>query len=776
MWPHQRQWWDSRAFIKALVTGYGGGKAQPLDSLVLTPTGWVCIGDLHPGDLVMSPVTGKAIAVESIHPQGRKEVFSVLFSNGVETLCCDDHLWAVLSNTDRSIHGSGKARVLPLSEIRKGLTYHKLYKAPKWSIPTTMPLEWEDHEQPLDPYLLGALLGDGSMATQSTVGFSCADADILEEVRKSLPEGVYLRHIAEVDYNITTGVRGGSPSARSNPVLNSLRALNLQGKTSYYKFVPKSYLFASSTIRLHVLQGLMDTDGYITSDGSVNFNTSSEQLKDDVLFLVESLGGIVTERTPATPTYRYKGEVRTGALHWTLYIKPNPNMPLFRCQRKQVRLYQSQVNKTRGGKPPIRYIKEVRPAGMKECVCIKVAREDGLYITDRFVVTHNTMIAAKRAISLSLVNAPSPHLIVSPSIRIAKKTVVREIKELLVGKQTIRRDLTWKYFRSDAEFRIWLGGREATIWIASGDDPDTLKGPNVGSANIDEPFIQSREVFNQILARVRDPVAKVREIGLTGTPEDLNWGYDICEGEEADNFDIEVIHASSEDNLALDPAYAARMRKGFTDKASEAYVDGRFISLSTGLVYYAFGDDNIRDYPVPPDAEVGVGMDFNVNPMALVVFWRMRNHIHVFEELELENSDTQFACQLVREKFGNRIDDFYPDASGGSRHTSSPGGRSDFHYIREAGFTVNAKSTNPSRRDRYNAVNGKFRPGDGSEPSLTVSPNCKKLISYLKRYSYEKLDKEEGKKMSHLLDAFGYPVVYIFPVHTPILVTTLSGY
>jgi hypothetical protein len=389
-----------------------------------------------------------------------------------------------------------------------------------------------------------------------------------------------------------------------------------------------------------------------------------------------------------------------------------------------------------------------------------------------------TLISGKRAIALALHNAPSPHLYISPSHRIAKKTIIITLRELLRGKEDLlgTKNFSWKYNKSDAEFTIWHNNRVGTIWVASGDDPEALKGPNIGSANIDEPFIQSRDVFDRVLARVRDPSAKRREIGLTGTPEDLNWGYDICEGEEKDNFDLELFQASTEANLALPTNYAERMRRGFTDKASDAYVDGKFVSLSTGLVYYGFGDDNIVDYEDPyPGIEVGIGMDFNVNPMALCAFWRSGNHIHYFEELELENSDTQFACQLVRDQFGDRVTNFYPDASGQGRHTSSPGGKSDFHYIREAGFLINAHSSNPARKDRYNAINGKFRPGDGSEPTLTVSPNCKKLVSYLKRYSYDNMAKTDGIKMSHLLDAFGYPVAYLFPVKEKLSIIQLSG-
>lgn len=371
-----------------------------------------------------------------------------------------------------------------------------------------------------------------------------------------------------------------------------------------------------------------------------------------------------------------------------------------------------------------------------------------------------TMVAAKRSISLALHNAPSPHLCVSPSYKIARRTLVPMIKALLNGKQAMIPGFNFRFNRSEFEFEIRHGQREAHIWINSGDDPDSLKGPNIGSALVDEPFIQDREVFEQVLARVRDPIAKHREIGLTGTPEELNWGYDICEGEERENFDIEVIQAPTDANRALPPEYVQRLRKGYSARAVMAYVEGKFVSLADGMVYYAFNDLNVAMLK-DPGHELSVGMDFNVDPMAACVFWRNGSHMHVIEEIELPNSDTEQMCSVIREKYGDRVKTVFPDASGRARKSSAPGGRSDFYYIERAGFAIDCGSYNPPIRDRYNAVNGKLKPAEG-KPTLTIDPKCKKLIMYMKSYSHRKLN--DQKHMSHLLDAVGYPVVRLFPV------------
>lgn len=374
-----------------------------------------------------------------------------------------------------------------------------------------------------------------------------------------------------------------------------------------------------------------------------------------------------------------------------------------------------------------------------------------------------TMIAGKRAISLALHNAPSPHLSVSPSYKIARRTIVPMIQSLLRGKQTIEKGLKYRFNKSDFEFTIEYGTKVGTIWVTSGDDPESLKGPNVGSANIDEPFMQDRDVFTQVQARVRDPQALVREIGLTGTPEELNWGYEICEGEDKEKYEIEVFHASTFANKALPPEYAQRLLKSLTPAAAQAYLEGRFVSLVDGLVYYAFTDANVQDLPTPAEAELGAGMDFNVDPMAAVVFWKIGNHMHIFEEIELPNADTQYMCSELTQRHGARLRTIYPDATGRARKTASPAGKTDFHYIREAGFEISCDSVNPPRKDRYNAVNGKLGPKTGPI-TLTISPKCKKLIGYCKQYAHKKMNEEYQKAMSHLLDAAGYPVARLFPV------------
>ena len=404
-----------------------------------------------------------------------------------------------------------------------------------------------------------------------------------------------------------------------------------------------------------------------------------------------------------------------------------------------------------------------------------------------------TLIGSKRAISLSLLNNGQPHFWVAPSYKVAKRTVVPTLVELLDGKKTVDNRLRYKYNKSDNEFRIVHGGRTGIIWIGSGEEPDSLKGPNVGSATIDEPFIQDEAVFLQMLARVRAPKARHREIGLLGTPEQLNWGYDICEGEDAERYDIGMVHVPTSANKALPQQYIDTLLAGYTERMKQAYFDGLFINLSKGAIYYGFSKERNVIRLEDPGHELLVGMDFNVDPMAAIVFWVNGKHMHIVAEIEIENADTQYMVDIlsqnnegtnediVKGQIRNfldgdgqlRVRTVYPDASGRARSTNSPGGVSDFTILRTK-FEVISKSANPKIRDRENSVNGKLNPARG-RPTLTIDPACKKIQKYMHAYTHELRLKQ--KQYSHLLDALGYPTAYLYPVAKPVVqISTIQGF
>lgn len=367
-----------------------------------------------------------------------------------------------------------------------------------------------------------------------------------------------------------------------------------------------------------------------------------------------------------------------------------------------------------------------------------------------------TNTLCKWSIAMALHNAPVPFGIVSPTFTMAKRTIVPTIANLLDGKQTIRQDLKWRLNKGDHEIYIDVECRpRATIMYFSGEDPDALKGPNLCGAGIDEPFIQHEDVFMQMNARCRDPRARLIAMGLTGTPEQLNWGYELAEGEMRGRYDVGYVIADTRLNKAVSKQYSLRLIKGLDPRAAEAYVQGRFVNLSKGRVFYQFDRErNVKEMPSGSGVHFA-GMDFNVNPMAFCVGWHAGDRAHIYAEYELPNSDTQYACATIRDEHP-KVRLVFPDPSGRRRSTSAPGGMSDFRWIQAAGFVVMSPTDQWPLRDSYNSVNAMLASG-----RLTIDPSCKRLIRYLSEYSHETIKQQAA--LSHLLDAMRYPITYLFP-------------
>jgi phosphate starvation-inducible PhoH-like protein len=373
--------------IEVAPLAYMRGRAQPVDTPVMTPEGVRPIGELEVGDLVVGS-DGLPTPVLGVHPQGRKQVYRVSTQDGASTLACGEHLWSVTTRDDRR-HGK-PARVLQTSEMVDSL---RQAHAHRYELPVVAPVEFVPTAVPLDPYALGLLLGDGCITTSTTPSFSTRDDELAQALEQAL-SGIELRETErQGDYVLRHegGSRGGLLTA--NPVTDVLRDLGLAGARSTTKFVPPTYLLNSVEVRLALLQGLLDTDGGLVAQAGrscrVQYTTCSEQLRDDVVWLVRSLGGVAYVRTrPAEG--RAPGPAQGRPVHsrgdaHTLDIRLPGGLDPFRLPRKR-----TAYDATGGGRP-MRFVHSIEPAGEAECVCISVASADSLYVTEDFIVTHNTL-------------------------------------------------------------------------------------------------------------------------------------------------------------------------------------------------------------------------------------------------------------------------------------------------------------------------------------------------------------------------------------------------
>jgi len=273
----------------------GVGKAQPLDSIIYTPTGRKTMGEIEVGDYVISD-NGKQCKVIATHPQGVKPIYKVTFSDGSSTECCDEHLWLTKTEDEFTIK--------ELSEIKENYLLTKHY------IPLTEPVNFEE---------------------------------------KNIKSGGSFNYVLGKYINVETLF---------------ITHINLD-------FV----LFNSIECRIDFLQGALDVNGFIEDD-KIIFTATSEYVRDFMKLVVNSLGGVA--------------ELNEGT--FTLSIKlPNYIVP-FTNQEK--------LEKYKETATPTRYITNIEYVGYKEAKCITIDSDSHLYLTDDFIVTHNSYIAMKRAIDL----------------------------------------------------------------------------------------------------------------------------------------------------------------------------------------------------------------------------------------------------------------------------------------------------------------------------------------------------------------------------------------
>jgi hypothetical protein len=262
------------------TNGTGTGKAQPLDAGILTPNGWVTMGDIKVGDNVMS-VDGKPTKVLGVYPQGKKPIYRITFNDGSSTESCDEHLWETQTLSERRKATTNpewncaKPKIRNLAEIMDTIDAGHF-------IPMASPMEFGGSADGLmiPPYTMGALLGDGCFRA-TTVTISNPDPDIAARIYAELPESLTMigyRDEGKCDrYSLvnTESANRSNGEFDNGDVQKELRRLGLTGTDSLLKFIPADYLYTSVDDRVALLQGLLDTDGYADKNNCTYYTTVS---------------------------------------------------------------------------------------------------------------------------------------------------------------------------------------------------------------------------------------------------------------------------------------------------------------------------------------------------------------------------------------------------------------------------------------------------------------------------------------------------------------------
>ncbi|HUU89537.1 MAG TPA: PhoH family protein [Candidatus Glassbacteria bacterium] len=409
--------------------GYVPGP-QPLDAKVLTPSGWTDMGSIKPGSLVIAK-NGNPTKVIDVFPKGKKEIYKVTTTEGTSTECCLDHLWITKTSgfTNKDKSWSVKTTKKILKTINKN-------EKPNHILPRNNIVNFKEKEVPLPAYTLGALIGDGSCGY--CIYLSNKDNELLEKVSKELTNfncdlskqkdsisyhlrcksyeykgkytpsvkitceengaceqyesvglaaektGTYIgtlknrcKNNLSIDgYNYTFVEKD---SRWCHPIKNIIYDLGLYQKKAQDKFVPNLYKYNSVKIRIELLRGLMDSDGTINKKGCAVFYTSSKTLASDVAEIVRSLSGRAVIHCRQRTGNKIKFNFPSYEVVVSMPIELNP----FYIKRKASRHVCKAMHKQR--------IKSIEYVGEKEVQCILIEDPEHLYITDNYMVTHNTL-------------------------------------------------------------------------------------------------------------------------------------------------------------------------------------------------------------------------------------------------------------------------------------------------------------------------------------------------------------------------------------------------
>lgn len=350
-------------------------------------------------------------------------------------------------------------------------------------------------------------------------------------------------------------------------------------------------------------------------------------------------------------------------------------------------------------------------------------------------------------------------LILAPSYDLLKLNNVPAILELL-NEWGLKYDLN----KSDNIIKLMNGSQ---IIFRSMDNPSRIVAFEVCRSYIDEadvpPITQMEVAWNKTLGRTRqvliyDGQVVSNRVWAFSTPEGFKFCYKRWIKQGGNEYGL--VRARTQDNPYLPADFVQSLRDTYPEQLIEAYLNGEFVNLTSGAVYYSF-DRTIHhvDTEATETEKLYIGMDFNVNKQAAVVYVKRGEEYHAVWEFK-DQLDTPATIEAIKKRFEKNPILVYPDATGKAQR-STGAGKSDHSLLKKAGFVVKVRASNPFVKDRVAAVNGAFE-----HNKLYVNTTlCPEFTEALEQQVYDvnnAPDKKTGH--DHINDAGGYPIAYIMPI------------
>lgn len=349
----------------------GSGKALSLDANILTPTGFIKMADVRVGTTVIGS-QGQPTTVSAIYPQGDVQLYTITFGDGRTEECCADHLWQV--------YHSGLNVTVTTRELIK---YFAKPNRRKIMIPM---MSGEYHGQfspqdfPMDPYVLGVILG-AARATTSGTKLTCSDKEVITAIVPELKRlGFKLIQRDAINYRV---------ASLDNDLFTFttfLTDIGVPSFTSEDKALPKYLLNASYTARMSLIQGLTDACGKTKHNTLVMFVSASRRLARQYQYLIRSIGGYARLEQRES-LFKHQGKYKKGKMSYKILIKTTQDRALFLHSKKKQHLTQQPDETIESLKLEI---VSIEPSRVAPAQCITVEAKDRLFICSSFIVTHNT--------------------------------------------------------------------------------------------------------------------------------------------------------------------------------------------------------------------------------------------------------------------------------------------------------------------------------------------------------------------------------------------------
>jgi len=344
---------------------------------------------------------------------------------------------------------------------------------------------------------------------------------------------------------------------------------------------------------------------------------------------------------------------------------------------------------------------------------------------------------------------------VTPTYRMARNIMWDEIKGRLI-------DMNWVTKTNESDLTIHLKNN-SRISLRGADNFENLRGIGLDFLIMDEfAFIDERAWTTVLRPTLSDRNGSALFIT---TPIGKNWAYDLYQrGEDVNEHQWESFSYTTLQGGNVSPEEIEAARHELDERTFRQEYEASWEDVSNRIWYSYDRGLNVKPWEEATPNTIYIGMDFNIDPMTMVVLARKDNVLHAIDEIVMYSSNTQEAVEEIHSRYPKQNTWVMPDPASRQRKTSA-GGATDLTILQNAGFVVKAPNKHNPVRDGINAVNSKLCNSLG-EQTLFIDPKCRRLIECMEKHTYKpgtsQPDKDSG--YDHMSDALRYAVDFLFPV------------